>query len=206
MTLPIHLARLATDSVPEDLFTADLTQYQQIQGGTSSVSLSLRRDLEPWAASWRQLVVQLVREFMPYVPGDYGDWTLSSWVNSVEHGGRVLAHDHRPCDLAIVWYLSVPPNSGRFLLAYQGQQHRVDVAQGDVIAFPASITHSTEVNHSPSSRRVMATNVAWTQRLRERLAALAPAQSLDQEADRVYAQRQQQLIDQLITHGQRVVQ
>jgi hypothetical protein len=203
--LPVFRTNLKTNNIPWDVFNTDLdtngdTTFKEIARGVSTVELGLRRDLEEWALGFRMIVCNLVKHFMPYIPtGNYEDWTQLSWINRVDPNGFTRYHDHKPCDMAIVWYIDVPDRSGNFILQYNGEDHVVEVTTGDVIAFPASLLHTTELNKSDRSRYVMATNVIWTETLRVGLRNKLTDNQVESQLTKLYNDRQTEMINNMET-------
>ena len=123
--------------------------------------------------------------------------SLGNWINKVYPGGITNYHDHRPCDLATVWYLDVPENSGNFILLYDNVEYTVPVSTGDFIAFPATLAHRTEVNCSTAPRVVMGGNIVWHETLRNNLYGALPGHRLDNHVAALYENRQLELIEKL---------
>jgi hypothetical protein len=202
--LPVYKTFLATDDIPWEQINSDLynngdTRFQEIEEGISTVELRFRRDLEDWATGFRFVVEKIVQKFMPYTANyGYEDWTKISWVNKIYPNGFVKYHSHYPCDLAIVWYIDIPDNSGNFILQYENNDYVVPISTGDVLAFPAGMIHSTEPNQSGKPRYVMATNVLWTEMLRQTLKDKLTEKELNTLLNKVYYERQNQLIKDML--------
>jgi len=104
--------------------------------------------------------------------------TLSeSWINVHPPGAYTAEHHHQNVQVAVSCYLSVPENSGRFVIQnplniyklgeplnyhYYDQEMDwmpIDVQTNDVLFFPGWLNHKTEVNKSNDNRYIMSMNI-----------------------------------------------
>lgn len=82
------------------------------------------------------------------------------WFNEMGPGHRTSLHDHDEDDelLSGVYYLQVPPASGRLVL-WQGEQDiRIQPEAGMLLLFPPHIPHEVEENRSSGTRLSVAFN------------------------------------------------
>jgi uncharacterized protein (TIGR02466 family) len=103
-----------------------------------------------------------------------------SWVNIHNKTGKTSIHCHRGCDIVVVYYLNVPPNSGRLIVRDPLEYHwansvshergyldsrggyPIEVQTGDVIIFPGWLYHGTEESNSEDPRYIMSINYTGT--------------------------------------------
>jgi uncharacterized RmlC-like cupin family protein len=82
------------------------------------------------------------------------------WFNEMEPGHRTSLHAHEEDDelLSAVYYIQVPPESGRLVL-WQGEQAiRIQPEAGMLLMFPPSMPHEVEENRSDGTRLSVAFN------------------------------------------------
>lgn len=206
--IPAYKTQLSIDSVPFDIINKDIDraidtlpngQYDLTAGHfASTVDFWERRDLEPWAESYRNKIQEIAKLLTPAIANrPYENYIKATWFNRNYPLGQVTYHDHKPCDLAIVWYLNVPKNGGGFILQFEEEEYTIPVATGDIIVFPASLLHRTEINNGTEPRMVMGANLSWTEDIKKMLTnKLSPAM-LEKQIEILYSRQQIELIDTL---------
>jgi hypothetical protein len=192
--VPVYKTTLDASVIPWSVIDSDLDDHDIIfpeaANGLSTASNDFRRDLDTWASPFRNSVEQIIKLFMPYITqASYTDYTKKSWINRLGPNGYARYHNHIPCDLAIVWYINAPENCGNFILNFNDCEHVVEIKTGDLIAFPASLLHTTQTNQSGQNRYVMATNIVWTENMRLRM----NGRLTNEQIDILYMNRQSQL-------------
>jgi hypothetical protein len=82
------------------------------------------------------------------------------WFNEMGPGHRTSLHSHQEDDelLSAVYYLQVPPHSGRLLLWKDDTAHPVTPEEGMLLLFPPSLPHEVEENRSEGTRLSVAFN------------------------------------------------
>ena len=83
------------------------------------------------------------------------------WFNAMGPGHRTTRHAHEELDelLSCVYYVRVPPHSGRLVLFDEnGDRHTVDPEPGLIVFFPPWLEHEVEENCSDSERLSLAIN------------------------------------------------
>lgn len=125
-----------------------------------------RTDLDPWFKSVRDQIELAVQTHIG-TQEPYERWVMNSWMNRHYATGQTKEHKHNQCDLVFSCYLSVPENSGAFLLFWEDQWWRIPVESGDMLCFPGELTHATEVNNNPNNlpRVVLTVNASPTGQL-----------------------------------------
>lgn len=116
-----------------------------------------------------------------YVPADLipalaplADWVLGQarkvldrdalrwgfWFNEMGPGHRTSLHDHDEDDelLSAVYYVQVPPESGRLVLWQGDQAIRVEPREGQLVLFAPHVPHEVEENRSNATRLSVAFN------------------------------------------------
>jgi hypothetical protein len=82
------------------------------------------------------------------------------WFNEMGPGHRTSLHSHEEEDelLSAVYYLQVPPDSGRLVLWDGDTAHRIAPQEGMLLLFPPQLPHEVEENHSSATRLSVAFN------------------------------------------------
>lgn len=164
---------LSTEGIPWDTIIGDCDIAEDVPPliageftgqAVTTVPLMNRRDLEPWALKYRELVTELIKPYIYWTEGyTYEQVAQGCWLNRYRDGGRAEWHTHDGfTDLVVVWYLQADSSMGRFVYKYNGQEHAVDINTGDVLIFPGTLLHSTEMNNSGKERFIMANNICMT--------------------------------------------
>ncbi len=125
-----------------------------------------RTDLDPWFKPVKDQIEHLVHTHTG-TEEPYEKWVMNTWMNRHYTTGWTKEHKHNQCDLVFSCYLSVPENSGAFLLKWQDQWWRIPVESGDMLCFPGELDHATEVNNNSdnSPRIVLTVNASPTGQL-----------------------------------------
>ena len=198
--LPLYRTHIPVNNIPWDEINDDIEQratpLKEIDNGFSTIDSKLRRDLEPWAETYRQAQLEVVRLFMPYAKNYvYPTWLQGNWINKTMPGGILKIHDHYPCDIATCWYLDIPANSGNFVLIYNDVEYEVPVSSGDFLAFPATLLHRTQHNNSSKPRFIMGGNIVWHETLKNDLLKKMSQEKTNEFVDKLYRQRQVELFE-----------
>lgn len=82
------------------------------------------------------------------------------WFNEMGPGHRTSLHSHEEEDelLSAVYYLQVPPDSGRLVLWEADTAHRIEPEEGMLLMFPPQLPHEVEENRSGAARLSVAFN------------------------------------------------
>ncbi len=82
------------------------------------------------------------------------------WFNEMAPGQRTLMHTHDEAEecLSAVYYVRVPPESGRFLLGSGRGQRKIEPMTGSLLFFPPTLLHGVETNRSTQTRLSLAMN------------------------------------------------
>lgn len=149
-------------------------------GGITSVVLSRTDPPHSWEEmnNFKEWLYKHVEEV-------WEEWRLApcmkeltdSWMNIHPPGAYTAEHHHQNVQVAVSCYLSVPENSGRFMIQnplniyklgeplnyYYWDEEMdwipVDVETNDVLFFPGWLKHRTEVNNSEENRYIMSLNI-----------------------------------------------
>jgi hypothetical protein len=206
--IPAYKTYLSVGSVPFDMINQDLDRaidtlpdgkYNlEVGHFASTVEFWERRDLEPWAESYRNKIQEIAKLLTPAIANrPYENYIKATWFNRNYPLGQATYHNHKPCDMAIVWYLNVPTHGGNFILQFENEEYIIPIATGDVIVFPASLLHRTEVNNGEEPRLIMGANLSWTEDIKKMLTdKLSPAM-LERQIEILYDKQQTELIDTL---------
>ena len=206
--IPAYKTHLSVGSVPFDIINKDLDraidtepngQYDLTVGHfASTVNFWERRDLEPWAESYRNKIQEIAKLLTPAIANrPYENYIKATWFNRNYPLGQVTYHNHIPCDMAIVWYLNVPHNAGNFILQFENEEYIIPIATGDILVFPASLLHRTEVNNGTEPRVVMGANLSWTEDIKKMLTDKLSPNMLTRQIEILYNKQQSELIDTL---------
>jgi hypothetical protein len=206
--IPVYKTRLSVDSVPFDTINQDLDraistlptgQYDLTVGHfASTVDFWERRDLEPWAESYRNKIQEIAKLLTPAIANrPYENYIKATWFNRNYPSGQVTNHNHKPCDMAIVWYLNVPSEGGNFILQFRDEEFVIPTTTGDMIVFPASLLHRTEVNNGNEPRIVMGANLSWTEDIKKMLTDKLSPSMLERQIEILYNKQQLELIETL---------
>ena len=101
------------------------------------------------------------------------DYHLHGWLISMDNGGKLSAHIHDTGWVSGAIYINVPPKTqpsdGNFVVSIGERQDEaekrknkeeiIDVFSGDLVLFPASLTHYTIPFQSDEKRIVLAFDV-----------------------------------------------
>jgi hypothetical protein len=89
------------------------------------------------------------------------DLRLGFWLNRMAPGELTGLHTHEEDDelLSGVYYVEVPPDSGRLLLHLGGKEHAVAPSAGDFCFFAPAVPHAVETNAGEGIRLSLAFNV-----------------------------------------------
>ena len=170
--LPVirHRLNLSADQIPWDQIRAEFDQAPQDHSLEKGRALSTwnwgenhRTDLDPWFEPVRNQIQELVQAYFGVEEG-YRSWAMNSWMNRHYATGSTSRHTHRQCDMVFSCYLSVPKDSGAFLIEWEGQWWRIPVESGDMLIFPGEVEHATEINRNPDDlpRIVLTVNAGPT--------------------------------------------
>lgn len=180
---PIIKRHLPVENIPWDVLNADCDEAESVPPlipgeftGTAvtTVPLETRRDFEPWAAKYRELVLDMVKPYLYWADGyTYEDIAQGCWINRYRDNGRAEWHIHHGyTDMVVVWYLRADPSMGRYVYRYNGVDVPVEVNTGDVLMFPGTLLHSTEPNTSGRDRLIMANNLCMTRHASRKLSGI----------------------------------
>lgn len=82
------------------------------------------------------------------------------WFNEMGPGHRTSLHAHEEDDelLSAVYYIQVPPQSGRLVLWQDDRDFRIEPEPGMLLMFPPQLPHEVEENRSDATRLSVAFN------------------------------------------------
>lgn len=88
------------------------------------------------------------------------DLKFGFWFNEMGPGHRTSLHSHEEQDelLSAVYYVTIPPNSGRLLLHLDEGVQAIDPEDGMLLFFPPDLPHEVETNLSGETRLSLAMN------------------------------------------------
>jgi mannose-6-phosphate isomerase-like protein (cupin superfamily) len=88
------------------------------------------------------------------------DLRYGFWFNEMGPGQRTSLHSHEEADelLSAVYYLQVPPDSGRLVLWDGDRDVRCTPQEGLLLMFPPQLPHEVEPNRSDGTRLSVAFN------------------------------------------------
>ena len=181
--IPAYKTHLSVGSVPFDIINKDLDraidtepngQYDLTVGHfASTVNFWERRDLEPWAESYRNKIQEIAKLLTPAIANrPYENYIKATWFN-------------------------VPHNAGNFILQFENEEYIIPIATGDILVFPASLLHRTEVNNGTEPRVVMGANLSWTEDIKKMLTDKLSPNMLTRQIEILYNKQQSELIDTL---------
>ena len=162
------------------------TQLER-DGGTSSVSRTYTDPPHEWPEfedfkQWLMDRTNMIADVWNFDERCGLEFT-ESWCNVHPRGAYTSKHHHQGVAIATSSYLSVPPDSGRFLIQnpyehfkrsepvreeYHMAQYDfipIDVRTNDVLFFPGWLSHKTEKNFQDELRYVMSWNISAMQPL-----------------------------------------
>jgi len=154
------------------------TQSVQISnvGGWQSPDLSVVNERSP---TLKVILTKILIEVNAILGYEYKVRVQGMWYNINPSGASNNAHDHPGCDLAGVFYVKVPENSGDLILINPHnfvqanyinaisplnplEHHKVKPIEGRFVMFPAHMTHYVTKNNSKSDRMSIAMNLKIT--------------------------------------------
>lgn len=196
-------SRLTPTDVPWDIINTDcdiavdvppLIYGEFLEDSVSTIQLIKRRDLDNWATDYRNHVTELISPLF-WSNATYESITDASWFARYNKGGYVDWHIHKPyVDLIAVWYLKADDASD-FVYMDNGVEQTIKVSTGDILIFPGSVLHRTIPQHSNVERIIMSSDLCLTRHSVEKLVKLS--NSGTEQLDKLYATRQQYLIDKI---------
>lgn len=76
------------------------------------------------------------------------------WLNVMQPGEMTYAHTHDNADelLSGVYYIDVPPNSGRFVMHWGGRREEIEPRAGTFVLFAPEVLHEVTRNDSDRAR------------------------------------------------------
>jgi hypothetical protein len=83
----------------------------------------------------------------------------NSWVNVHHSGGKTIEHNHPNVDTVAAAYLHMPENGGYFEYKENLKWKEIPTISGDVLIFPGTTNHRTQINQSSEDRWVLTTNL-----------------------------------------------
>jgi hypothetical protein len=88
----------------------------------------------------------------------YPEKLIRSWSNRYWPGSNIEEHTHDGVDIVFSCYINKPKDSGDLELFYNGRWNVIPIETNDIIVFPGTIKHRTEINKSVEPRVVMSIN------------------------------------------------
>ena len=133
---------------------------------TTEIQKAIRLEIEKYRINFKNSEEGLIKKW----PTEY---SLYGWLISMKSGGALRPHIHEQGWLSGSIYVNVPPkleaNSGNLVVALGEEQdatgtrknseQTIDVVTGDLVLFPASLTHYTIPFESEEERTVLAFDV-----------------------------------------------
>jgi uncharacterized RmlC-like cupin family protein len=132
----------------------DTRRSHQVGGRFENVYIE--RDNLPEARPVLDAAMAYARELL-----GRSDLRLGFWLNRMAPGERTGLHTHEEEGelLSGVYYVRVPPHSGRLLLHHGAERHALVPAAGQFFFFAPAVPHGVEINRSDAVRLSLAFNV-----------------------------------------------
>lgn len=145
-------------------------------GGWQSPDLSVINERSP---TLKVILNRILTEVNSIIAYEYKVRVQGMWYNINPPGASNNAHNHPGCDLAGIFYVKVPEDSGDLILINPHnfiesnyihainpmsplEYHKVTPVEGRFVMFPAHMTHYVRTNNSKSDRMSVAMNLKIT--------------------------------------------
>jgi hypothetical protein len=89
---------------------------------------------------------------------DYQKSIYRSWSNRYWATGCLHEHTHDGVDMVLSCYVNKPKDSGNFELFYNNTWNTIPVETNDILVFPGSLLHRTEMSKSSEPRIIISIN------------------------------------------------
>jgi len=181
---PGDIQQLKEDLLPqlEPVFEKTKQNNQGSMQQNGLCSYNVARDLHTWPVlhdytEWLKQEIKECWKYFDYVEG--GDLLYDMWANKYPPGSFIAAHNHAPLTVTISFYLQKQEHSGNLvfenpnsnILKYQPTNalqnldkyhelfdYEVNTSEGDVVMFPAWLTHKTTPHANPNSDIIIGAN------------------------------------------------
>jgi len=126
----------------------------------SSVGTEIQPHLMPELNGLLDVVFDLCSIFYEDItPEASQDYITRSWMNRHLRTGETTEHSHGGAEFVMSCYVTVPEASGNFEMFYEGKWHTIPVNGNDILVFPGTVLHRTEVSASDEPRIVITLNL-----------------------------------------------
>ena len=133
----------------EELISIEKSQMNLVNNGkTSYVNDTHPHNIDEFKRYYKLLTTMLNTHFIG-----------NSWVNVHYSGGKTIEHNHPNVDIIAAAYLHMPENGGYFEYEENLKWKEIPTTSGDVIIFPGTLNHRTQINKSLEDRWVLTTNL-----------------------------------------------
>jgi len=165
-SMPIFKSKAANHSVAKETIVSEIKSTPQY--GIKSPTIQLTDcdwhlgETSPkpyWPPAFEALspcIAQSAKD-MEFCKWEIGD----HWYQWYEQGDYHSWHTHGNSMFVGVYYVSLPPGSPSIEFNWQGEQVFFPVEEGDVVIFPAYLSHRAPVNNSLNTKVIVSFNLNY---------------------------------------------
>jgi hypothetical protein len=116
-----------------------------------------RNDIRPYHDTFLPPVMQHSENLMRSLGGE-GFQIKNYWFQQYRKGDYHNWHSHPGCMFSSVFYIELPEGTATKFKIY-GEEHELDVQEGDIVSFPSALFHASLPNQSNHRKTIISFNL-----------------------------------------------